>query len=124
MTELDDITRQIIWNRLLAIVEEQAQTLMRIALPDDVLLLVDEAYAGFVDEDFHAPIFDLVEQGNTEVTRTFTKIYGLAGLRVDWGYFPGDIRDQLRKVLNPSSVGEQMQLTAETLAAWQDQHHG
>ena len=92
---------------------------LRGALPDDVLLLVDEAYAEFVDEDFHTPIFDLVEQGNTVVTRTFSKIYGLAGLRVGWGYFPGHIRDQLRKVLNPSSVSVLSQVAAR--AAMQDQ---
>jgi histidinol-phosphate aminotransferase len=92
---------------------------LRAALPDDVLLLVDEAYAEFVDENFHAPIFDLVEQGNTVVTRTFSKIYGLAGLRVGWGYFPDDIRDQLRKVLNPSSVSVLSQVAAR--AAMQDQ---
>lgn len=92
---------------------------LRAALPDDVMLLVDEAYAEFVDENFHAPIFDLVEQGNTVVTRTFSKIYGLAGLRVGWGYFPDDIRDQLRKVLNPSSVSVLSQVAART--AMQDQ---
>jgi histidinol-phosphate aminotransferase len=92
---------------------------LRAALPDDVLLLVDEAYAEFVDEGFHEPIFDLVEQGNTVVTRTFSKIYGLAGLRVGWGYFPDDIRDQLRKVLNPSSVSVLSQVAAR--AAMQDQ---
>ncbi len=85
---------------------------LRRALPEDVILLVDEAYAEFVDEDFHAPLFDLVEGGNTVVTRTFSKIYGLAGLRVGWGYFPDGIRDQLRKVLNPGSVSSLSQVAA------------
>ena len=92
---------------------------LRSALPRDVLLLVDEAYAEFVDEGFHLPLFDLVEQGNTVITRTFSKIYGLAGLRIGWGYFPADIRDQLRKVLNPSSVSLLSQVAAR--AAMQDQ---
>lgn len=92
---------------------------LRAALPRDVLLLVDEAYAEFVDEGFHQPLFDLAEQGNTVITRTFSKIYGLAGLRVGWGYFPGDIRDQLRKVMNPSSVSLLSQVAAR--AAMQDQ---
>lgn len=92
---------------------------LRAALPRDVLLLVDEAYAEFVDEGFHDPLFDLVEQGNTVITRTFSKIYGLAGLRIGWGYFPADIRDQLRKVLNPSSVSLLSQVAAR--AAMQDQ---
>ncbi len=92
---------------------------LRAALPQDVLLLVDEAYAEFADEGFHEPLFDLVEQGNTVITRTFSKIYGLAGLRVGWGYFPADIRDQLRKVLNPSSVSLLSQVAAQ--AAMEDQ---
>jgi histidinol-phosphate aminotransferase len=92
---------------------------LRAALPDDVLLLIDEAYAEFVDADFHQPVFDLTELGNTVVTRTFSKVYGLAGLRVGWGYFPADIRDQVRKVLNPSSVSLLSQAAAR--AAMEDQ---
>ena len=85
---------------------------LRKALPDDVLLLVDEAYAEFTEPKFHTPIFDLVELGNTVITRTFSKIYGLAGLRVGWGYFADDIRDQVRKVLNPGSVSLLSQVAA------------
>jgi histidinol-phosphate aminotransferase len=92
---------------------------LRAALPDDVLLLVDEAYAEFTDAGFHAPIFDLIEQGNTVITRTFSKIYGLAGLRVGWGYFADGIRDQVRKVLNPGSVSLLSQVAAR--AAMEDQ---
>ncbi len=92
---------------------------LRDALPRDVLLLVDEAYAEFVDPAFHEPLFDLVEHGNTVITRTFSKIYGLAGLRVGWGYFPGDIRDQIRKVQNPGSVSTLSQVAAR--AAMLDQ---
>ena len=77
---------------------------LRESLDDDVILLVDEAYAEFVDGGFHPPLFDLALSTNTVITRTFSKIYGLAGLRVGWGYFPAAIRDQIRKVLNPGSV--------------------
>lgn len=92
---------------------------LRAALPEDVLLLVDEAYAEFVDPTFHAPLFDLAENSNTVITRTFSKIYGLAGLRVGWGYFPVEVRDQLRKVINPSSVSSLSQAAA--CAAMTDQ---
>jgi histidinol-phosphate aminotransferase len=92
---------------------------LRDALPQDVLLLVDEAYAEFVDPQFHAPLFDLIERGNTVITRTFSKIYGLAGLRIGWGYFPDEIRDQVRKVQNPSSLSMLSQVAAR--AAMQDQ---
>jgi histidinol-phosphate aminotransferase len=94
---------------------------LRAALPEDVLLLVDEAYAEYVDEGFHEPIFDLAESGNTVVTRTFSKIYGLAGARVGWGYFPAEVREQVRKVLNPSSVSSLSQAAAT--AAMLDQAH-
>jgi histidinol-phosphate aminotransferase len=94
---------------------------LRAALPEDVLLLVDEAYGEFVDADFHAPLFDLAESSNTVITRTFSKIYGLAGLRVGWGYFPIEIRDQVRKVINPGSVSSLSQAAA--CAAMQDQAH-
>ena len=92
---------------------------LRAALPEDVMLLVDEAYAEFVDPDFHSPLFDLAESGNTVITRSFSKIYGLAGLRVGWGYFPLDVRDQLRKVQNPGSVSSLSQAAAR--AAMLDQ---
>ncbi|TNF90354.1 MAG: aminotransferase class I/II-fold pyridoxal phosphate-dependent enzyme [Gammaproteobacteria bacterium] len=92
---------------------------LRNNLPADVMLLVDEAYAEFVEPDYHEPLFDLIEQGNTVITRTFSKIYGLAGLRVGWGYCPRDIRDQLRKVLNPGSVSSLSQAAAR--AAMLDQ---
>ncbi len=92
---------------------------LREALPDNLLLLVDEAYAEFVDDDFYQPIFDLTELGNTVITRTFSKIYGLAGLRVGWGYFPDQVRDQVRKVLNPGNVSLLSQVAATT--AMQDQ---
>ena len=94
---------------------------LRAGLPEDVLLLVDEAYAEFVEPDFHAPLFDLAETSNTVITRTFSKIYGLAGLRVGWGYFPVGVRDELRKVINPSSVSSVSQAAAQ--AAMSDQAH-
>lgn len=92
---------------------------LRKALPENVLLLLDEAYAEFADEDFHRPLFDLIEQGNTVITRTFSKIYGLAGLRVGWACAPADIHAQLRKVINPSSVSALSQAAA--CAAMRDQ---
>jgi len=94
---------------------------LRASMPDDVLLLVDEAYAEFTDAGFHEPIFDLVDQGNTVITRTFSKIYGLAGLRVGWGYFADDLRDQVRKVLNPGSVSLLSQVAAR--AAMEDREN-
>lgn len=92
---------------------------LRASLPDDVILLVDEAYAEFVDAGFHEPLFDLAETTNTVITRSFSKIYGLAGMRVGWGYFPDGISEQVRKVQNPGSVSVVSQAAAA--AAMQDQ---
>ena len=77
---------------------------LRDGLPENVILLIDEAYAEFVAPEDSQPLFDLVDRGNTVITRTFSKIYGLAGLRVGWGYFPAHILHEMRKVLLPGGV--------------------
>ncbi len=92
---------------------------LRAALADDILLLVDEAYSEFVEPGFNAPLFDLVDGGNTVVTRTFSKIYGLAGLRIGWGYFPPSIVDNLRKIMTPGGLSQLSQAAAT--AAMRDQ---
>ncbi len=76
---------------------------LRAQLPPGVLLLVDQAYAEFDPQD-HAGIFDLVNRGDTMVTRTFSKAYGLAGARVGWAACPGPVAKELRKLLNPNNV--------------------
>ena len=91
---------------------------LRDALADDVLLLIDEAYSEFVDPGYNQPLFDLVDAGNAVITRTFSKIYGLAGLRVGWGYFPADIAANLRKVMIPSGLSQLSQAAA--VAAMRD----
>ncbi len=92
---------------------------LRKALPDHILLVVDEAYAEFTDPLDNPPLFDLVARGDTVVLRTFSKIYGLAGLRVGWGYFPVAIRDTLRKVINPNNISAPSQAAA--VVAMRDQ---
>ena len=76
---------------------------LREGLPRDTLLVVDEAYAEFTDH-IREPVFDLVERGDTVVLRTFSKAYGLAGMRVGWGLFPLEIARELRKVMNPNNI--------------------
>jgi histidinol-phosphate aminotransferase len=86
------------------VVEAAEVRRLREGLPDHVLLLLDEAYAEYVEADDDRALFDLAERGNTVITRTFSKIYGLAGLRVGWGYFPAPILHEVRKVLLPGGV--------------------
>ncbi|MFN3076716.1 MAG: histidinol-phosphate transaminase [Alphaproteobacteria bacterium] len=79
---------------------------LRRELPERVLLVLDAAYAEFVDRDDYSAGVDLVESppGNTVMTRTFSKIYGLGGLRLGWAYCPAAIADVLNRVRSPFNV--------------------
>lgn len=93
---------------------------LRMYMHQDILLVVDQAYAEFDDQD-HDPIFDLVRLGNTIITRTFSKAYGLAGARVGWGVFPPDVAAELRKLMNPNNISGAAQAMAT--AAMLDQSY-
>ncbi|HBX93277.1 MAG TPA: histidinol-phosphate transaminase, partial [Hyphomonas sp.] len=62
------------------------------SLPPHVLFVVDGAYAEYVGSEYEAQIRDLVDRkANTVMMRTFSKIHGLAALRLGWGYMPAEI---------------------------------
>lgn len=90
---------------------------LRQGLREDILLILDEAYGEFAEEE--GSLFDLAEAGNCVVLRTFSKAYGLAGARVGWGLFPPEIALQVRKLLNPNNVSTASQ--AASAAAMRDQ---
>lgn len=92
-------------NPLGTIVDRQNLHAIRAALRDDILLVLDAAYADYVTgADFDAGE-TLVDQGdNTVVLRTFSKIYGLAGLRVGWAYAPTGVAETLRRVVRPGNI--------------------
>lgn len=72
-------------------------------LPDQCLLVLDGAYAEFVDGyDGGAQMVSARE--NVVMTRTFSKIYGLGGLRVGWGYAPQAIIDVLNRIRGPFNM--------------------
>ncbi|MEM7615757.1 MAG: histidinol-phosphate transaminase [Pseudomonadota bacterium] len=72
-------------------------------LPGSVLLVLDGAYAEYVEGfDGHATLVDRFP--NVVMTRTFSKIYGLGGLRVGWCYAPAAIVDVLQRVRGPFNV--------------------
>ncbi len=77
---------------------------LRDALPDNVLLIVDEAYAEYVSEAEYEPVFNLVKRGNVVVLRTFSKIYGLAGQRIAWGCFPPEVVEMFRRIQIPGNI--------------------
>ena len=78
---------------------------LREGLPESVLLVVDAAYAEYVGRNDYADGRELVEAGgNTVMTRTFSKIYGLAALRLGWAYCPSNVVDVLQRVRGPFNV--------------------
>ncbi len=84
---------------------------LRGGLPGHVLLVVDSAYAEFVTGNDYSPGIELVDWGdNTVMTRTFSKIYGLAALRLGWAYCPPPVADVLNRLRGPfnSNVPAQM----------------
>jgi histidinol-phosphate aminotransferase len=78
---------------------------LRAGLPDHVLLVLDAAYAEYVDRPDYDPGTALVDTtDNTVMTRTFSKMFGLGGLRLGWGYAPPAIVDLLHRVRGPFNV--------------------
>jgi len=74
-------------------------------LPSDVLLVVDAAYAEFVEVDDYASGVNLASStANVVMTRTFSKIFGLAGLRLGWAYGPPEIIDVVNRLRGPFNV--------------------
>lgn len=89
---------------------------LREGLRGDILLVIDEAYGEFADH-LGEPVFDLVGRGDTVVLRTFSKTYGLAGMRVGWGLFPESIAGEVRKVMNPNNISVAGQAAAAAALA-------
>ncbi|MEO5374666.1 MAG: histidinol-phosphate transaminase [Alphaproteobacteria bacterium] len=78
---------------------------LRGGLPESVLLVIDAAYAEYVTRADYSPGVDLVDAGaNTVMTRTFSKIYGLGGLRLGWAYCPPAVADVLNRARSPFNV--------------------
>ncbi|MET4637388.1 histidinol-phosphate transaminase [Mycetocola sp. 2940] len=83
------------------------------AVPSDILVLLDEAYAEFVTDPDAVRGFPLLARyPNLVVLRTFSKAYGLAGLRVGWAIGPAPILDAARAAAIPLSVTEAAQVAA------------
>ena len=88
-------------------------------LPENVLLILDEAYVEFVDDPLYKGSHELaLERENVVVARTFSKAHGLAGLRVGYGLAPERVADYAERVRFPVSVNlaAQVAATASMLA--------
>ncbi|MGE3872615.1 MAG: histidinol-phosphate transaminase [Parvibaculaceae bacterium] len=75
-------------------------------LPKDCLLVLDAAYAEYVRRnDYEAGIELVATNDNVVMTRTFSKIHGLAALRLGWAYCPGHVADALNRIRGAFNVG-------------------
>lgn len=81
-------------------------------LPDQALLVLDGAYAEYV-EGYDGGASLVEASTNVVMTRTFSKLYGLGGLRVGWGYAPAEIIDVLNRVRGPFNVNHAALAAAE-----------
>jgi len=91
-------------------------------LQPDTLLVLDAAYAEYVKRnDYEAGIELVANYSNVVMTRTFSKVYGLASLRVGWAYCPAAVADVLNRIRGPFNVNTPAQRAAA--AAIRDRAH-
>jgi histidinol-phosphate aminotransferase len=91
-------------------------------LPSDALLVVDAAYAEYVEDAGYDPGAELVEaHDNVVMCRTFSKAYGLAGLRLGWAYAKPYVIDAVNRIRGPFNVNAPAQ--AAGVAALADPEH-
>ncbi|WP_415183390.1 histidinol-phosphate transaminase [Phaeovulum sp.] len=90
------------------------------ALPKQAILVLDGAYAEYV-EGYDGGADLATRLPNVFMTRTFSKIYGLGGLRIGWGYGPRAIIDVLNRIRGPFNLSNAQLEAAE--AAVRDQDH-
>ncbi|OYY90544.1 MAG: histidinol-phosphate transaminase [Sphingomonas sp. 28-66-16] len=75
------------------------------ALPKSVLLVIDQAYAEYIDaEDDDAGLLLAMTEPNVLITRTFSKIYGLAAERIGWGYGAAPLIEAMHRIRLPFNV--------------------
>ena len=91
-------------------------------LPEQALLVIDAAYGEYVRRDDYESGAEMVSQfPNVVMTRTFSKIHGLAGLRIGWAYAPAAVCDVLNRIRGPFNVAMMQQLVGA--AAIRDRAH-
>jgi len=91
-------------------------------VPDHALVILDEAYFEYVGDDEYPDSFEYLRGGKPVlIIRTFSKAYGLAGLRIGYGISHREVIDTLHKVRMAFNTGSLAQVAA--LAAWDDRSH-
>jgi histidinol-phosphate aminotransferase len=100
--------------------DELAQ--LHAGLPQDVVLVIDAAYAEYVQRNDYTTGLELVERAdNVVMTRTFSKLFGLAALRLGWLYAKPAVIDVLHRVRGPFNVSAPAQIAG--IAALEDLDH-
>ncbi|MEQ1710548.1 MAG: histidinol-phosphate transaminase [Hyphomicrobium sp.] len=95
---------------------------LRAGLPGSVLLVLDAAYCEYVRRnDYEAGLELVATTPNTVMTRTFSKIHGLAALRIGWSYCPEDIAGVLNRIRGPFNLSSAS--IAAGVAAIEDRAH-
>ena len=86
-------------------ISKKQLTHLRKKLRNNILLVVDDAYFEYVKQkDYFSGLKLFSRHKNVLVTRTFSKVYGLAGLRIGWGYASKEIINVLNKIKPPFNV--------------------
>jgi histidinol-phosphate aminotransferase len=80
------------------------------SLRDDILLVLDGAYAEFGSDEDEFTVYS--DAPNVLITRTFSKLYGLAALRIGWGYAPKLVSDVLNRIRLPFNASTSAQAAA------------
>jgi histidinol-phosphate aminotransferase len=92
------------------------------AIPRDVIVVVDEAYRDYVEADDYPDGLEALRSGRAvAVLRTFSKIHGLAGIRVGYALTLPEIADAVERVRSPFNTGSLSQAAA--IAALEDREH-
>jgi len=103
-------------------ISHQEMRRLHAGLPEHALLVIDAAYSEYVRKnDYEAGIEMVSNYPNVVMTRTFSKIYGLAGMRIGWTYAPAAVCDVLNRIRGPFNVSMMQQHTGA--AAVRDRAH-
>jgi histidinol-phosphate aminotransferase len=91
-------------------------------LPPDTLMVIDAAYSEYVRRNDYEAGIEMVSQfPNVVMTRTFSKVHGLAGMRIGWTYAPAAVCDVLNRIRGPFNVSMMQQYMGA--AAMRDRAH-
>jgi histidinol-phosphate aminotransferase len=94
-------------------------------IPESVIVVLDEAYVDFMDKELRVDIYSLVRNAEGRcpvvILRTFSKAYGLSGLRIGYGLMAREIAVCLHKVRQPFNINQMAQVGA--LAALEDEEY-